>query len=165
MAAKGALLELFEKKSLSRNEKYQNVLACARKHNMGVDSLLRFAKDSLRVEEDILATLGTTAEDIISKLVDEALRTDDSADTVCVPRTFLSNLIEKIDKQMEMMADLEVRLLNEMKMRESRIADLIKSSKTSQPYSSAESSGTKPSKRKRARVLNQRQQTICELGR
>ena len=53
---------------------------------------------------------------------------------------------------MEMMADLEVRLLNEMKMRESRIADLIKSSKTSQPCSSAELSGTKPSKRKRARV-------------
>ena len=25
---------------------------------MGVDSLLRFAKESLRVEEDILATLG-----------------------------------------------------------------------------------------------------------
>ena len=91
-------------------------------------------------------------EDIISKLVDVALRTDDSADTVCVPRTFLSNLIEKIDKQMEMMADLEVRLLNEMKMRENRIADLIKSSKTSQPCSSAESSGTKPSKRIRARV-------------
>ena len=44
---------------------------------MGVDSLLRFAKDSLRVEEDILDTLGTTVEDIISKLVDVALRTDD----------------------------------------------------------------------------------------
>ena len=57
MAAKGALLELFEKKSLSRNEKYQNVLACPRKHKMGVDSLLRFAKDSLRVEEDILDTV------------------------------------------------------------------------------------------------------------
>ena len=160
MAAKGALLELFEKKSLSRNEKYQNVLACARKHKMGVDSLLRFAKDSLRVEEDILDTLGTTVEDIISKLVDVALRTDDSADTVCVPRTFLSNLMEKIDKQMEMMADLEVRLLNEMKMRESRIADLIKSSKTSQPCSSAESSGTKPSKRKRARVTNDNKPSV-----
>ena len=99
-------------------------------------------------------------EDIISKLVDVALRTDDSADTVCVPRKFLLNIIEKIDNQMEMMADLEVRLLNEMKMRENRIADLIKSSKTSQPCSSAESIGTKPSKRKCARVTKDNKPSV-----
>ena len=58
------------------------------------------------------------------------------------------------------MVDLEVRLLNEMKMRESRIADLNKSSKTCQPCSSAESSSTKPSKRKRARVTKDNKPSV-----
>ena len=78
---------------------------------MGADSLTKLAKDSLRVEEDILATLGTTVEDILNKLVDVTSTEYESADTVCVPRSFISNLTEKIDtlpttvnKQMEMMA-------------------------------------------------------------
>ena len=56
IGGEGSSFEFFEKESSSRSEKYQNVLACARKHRMGVDSLLKFAKDSLRLEEDILAT-------------------------------------------------------------------------------------------------------------
>ena len=95
-------------------------------------------------------------EDILNKLVDVTSTEYDSADTVCVPRLFISNLTEKIDtlpttvnKQMEMMADLEVR--NEMKMQESRIMDMIESSKT-QPCSSAESNSIKTSKRKQASV-------------
>ena len=46
------------------------------------------------------------------------------------------------------------------KMRESRIADLIKSSKTSQPCSSAESNSTKPSKRKRAHVTKDNKPSV-----
>ena len=159
MAAKGALLELLENRSLTKDEKRKQVLACSTKHKMGVDSLLKFARDSMEVEEDELGALGTTVEAVTNSLVDVALLEEDSRDTVCVPRSLLVNLSEKIDsltmalnKQTEMIADVEVRLMKELKTRESKIVDLIESSKV-EPCSCSQSNGADTTNSKRIRKV------------
>ena len=95
---------------------------------MGVDSLLKFARDSMEVEEDKLGALGTTVEEVTNSLVDVALLEEDSRDTVCVPRSLLVNLSEKIDsltmalnKQTEMIADVEVRLTDGKSSKQERV--------------------------------------------
>ena len=162
MAAKGALLELLENRSLAKDEKRKQVLACSRKHKMGVDSLLKFARDSMEVEEDELGALGTTVEEVTNSLVDVAMLEEDSRDTVCVPRSLLVNLSEKIDsltmalnKQTEMIADVEVRLMKEFKTRESKIVDLIESSKV-EPCSCSQSNGADTTNSKRIRKVKKR---------
>ena len=168
MAAIGALLELLENRSLAKDEKRKQVLACSRKHKMGVDSLLKFARDSMEVEEDELGALGTTVEEVTNSLVDVALLEEDSRDTVCVPRSLLVNLSEKIDsltmalnKQTEMIADVEVRLMKEFKTRESKIVDLIESSKV-EPCSCSQSSGADTTNSKRIRKVKKNQRTKKE---
>ena len=129
MAAKEAILELLKNCSFPNEVLTDKILACVRQHKLGIVPVARYAKEALNLESLDSETFGTTVESHVRAMVDMARRTDD---TVCLPTTIFQELVDKIDdlyitvkKQSEQLVDLEVRLKNEMKLRENFLVERI----------------------------------------
>ena len=129
MAAKEAILELLKNCSFPNEVLTDKILECVRQHKLGIVPVARYAKEALNLESLDSETFGTTVESHVRAMVDMARRTDD---TVCLPTTIFQELVDKIDdlyitvkKQSEQLVDLEVRLKNEMKLRESFLVERI----------------------------------------
>ena len=129
MAAKEAILELLKNCSFPNEVLTDKILACVRQHKLGIVPVARYAKEALNLESLDSETFGTTVESHVRAMVDMARRNDD---TVCLPTTIFQELVDKIDdlyitvkKQSEQLVDLEVRLKNEMKLRESFLVERI----------------------------------------
>ena len=129
MAAKEAILELLKNCSFPNEVLTDTILACVRQHKLGIVPVARYAKEALNLESLDSETFGTTVESHVRVMVDMARRNDD---TVCLPTTIFQQLVDKIDdlyitvkKQSEQLVDLEVRLKNEMKLRENFLVERI----------------------------------------
>ena len=130
MAAKEAILELLKNCSFPNEVLTDKILACVRQHKLGIVPVARYAKEALNLESLDSETFGTTVESHVRAMVDMARRNDDN--TVCLPTTIFQELVDKIDdlyitvkKQSEQLVDLEVRLKNEMKLRENFLVERI----------------------------------------
>ena len=129
MVAKEAILELLKNCSFPNEVLTDKILACVRQHKLGIVPVARYAKEALNLESLDSETFGTTVESHVRAMVDMARR---NADTVCLPTTIFQKLVDKIDdlyitvkKQSEQLVDLEVRLKNEMKLRENFLVERI----------------------------------------
>ena len=128
MAAKEAILELLKNCSFPNEVLTDKILACVRQHKLGIVPVARYAKEALNLESLDSETFGTTVESHVRAMVDMARRND----TVCLATTIFQELVDKVDdlyitvkKQSEQLVDLEVRLKNEMKLRENFLVERI----------------------------------------